>query len=176
MSIVSLSTFIWQLITGFLCLGITYIFLRFTGDELKHRSVKNNVFIGIFFALSVIGFIETGWYGESPIKTTEYDHGDVIVVTVEDKEYNELVNNYLSTDGKDQLPYKKALKEEYTRMLTLAETNYLKTAKDYSTPLLIVNLVFMLSELLLIIFYCFVFKKINVTNDLKETLTETKTK
>lgn len=174
MGIVSASNFAGLLITGFLGLGITHIFLRFTGDELKHRIVNNNVFIGVFFALSVVGFIHTGWYGESPIKTTEYDHGDVVVVTVDDKEYNELVNNYLSTDGKEQLPYEKELKEEYPRMLTLSEKNYLKESKDYSMPLLISKIVFMVVEVLLIVFYCFIFKKINVTNDLKETLAETK--
>lgn len=173
MDIIGLNNFVGFLITGFLVLGITYIFLSFTGDELKHRSVNNNIFIGIFFALSVVGFINTGWYGESPIKTTEYDHGDVIVVTVEDKEYNELVNNYLSTDGKEQLPYEKELKEEYTRMLTLAEKNYLKESKDYSMALFISKVLFMVAEVLLIVFYSFIFKKINVTNDLKETLTKT---
>ena len=85
----------------------------------KEVRVRTTIWSSIIFGLALSMYIPLYNSNQSVVEVETYDH-DVRVVIVEDVEYNQLVTNYLTTNGLEKVDYEMELYVKYDEMYAKA--------------------------------------------------------
>lgn len=149
--------------------------LKLFRNELltKEVKVRTTVWSSIIFGLALSMYISLYNTNKSVVEVETYDH-DVRVVIVEDAEYNQLVTNYLTTNGLEKVDYEMELYVKYDEMYTKAEKDYKAKYGNLDFKLILRNTSIAYGIYLLgtLVYTLYIAKYVGTKNEIKEKLLE----
>lgn len=149
--------------------------LKLFRNELltKEVKVRTTVWSSIIFGLALSMYISLYNTNKSVVEVETYDH-DVRVVIVEDAEYNQLVTNYLTTNGLEKVDYEMELYVKYDEMYTKAEKDYKAKYGNLDFKLILRNtsIVYGIYLIGTLVYTLYIAKYVGTKNEIKEKLLE----
>lgn len=149
--------------------------LKLFRNELitKEVKVRTTVWSSIIFGLSLSMYIVLYTNTQTVVEVETYDH-DVSVVIVEDEEYNQLVTNYLTTNGLEKVDYEMELYVKYDEMYAKAEKDYKAKYGNLDFRLILRNtsIVYGIYLTGTLIYTLYIAKYVGTKNEIKEKLLE----